>query len=101
MAFIKFQDVASSANVANTFYYVAISNIKYVSTDATSVVFHIDGAGADGNADDTIDLTCASGDSQKLADMLLQRAMSTSKGDIMFVDKDFLSGISDISPAIV
>ena len=54
MAFIKFQDVASSANVANTFYYVAIDNIKYVSTDATSVLFHIDGAGADGFADDTI-----------------------------------------------
>jgi hypothetical protein len=101
MAFIKFQDVASSANVANTFYYVAISNIKYVSTTATTVLFHVDGAGADGNADDTVTLTCASGDSEKLADMLIQRAMSISKGDIMFVDNGFLSGITDISPAVV
>jgi hypothetical protein len=64
-------------------------------------LFHVDGAGADGNADDTVTLTCASGDSEKLADMLIQRAMSISKGDIMFVDNGFLSGITDISPAVV
>ena len=101
MAFIKFQSVDGSANQANVFFYVAIDNIKYVATTATTVVFHVDGAGADGNADDTITLTCASGDSEKLADMLVQRAMSIAKGDIMFVDVDFLSGITDIDAAAV
>lgn len=103
--FLKFQDVASSANVAGTFYYVAVSDINYVQTGATSVTVLLESGTPGGNADaqnDSIVITCSSGDSQKIADKLLHIAGSISNNMIFGpIDKDFIPGdsISDISPA--
>lgn len=103
--FLKFQDVASSANVAGTFYYVAVSDINYVQTGATSVTVLLESGTPAGDADaqnDSIVITCSSGDSQKIADKLLHIAGSISNNMIFGpIDKDFIPGdsISDISPA--
>tara|TARA_Y100001937_G_scaffold64467_1_gene88229 strand:+ start:7763 stop:8089 length:327 start_codon:yes stop_codon:yes gene_type:complete len=102
--FLKFQDVNSSANVAGTFYYVAVSDINYVQTGATTVTILLE-KGETGNGDaqnDSIVITCSSGDSQKIADKLLHIAGSISNNMIFGpIDKDFIPGdsISDISPA--
>ena len=69
--YIKFQDVASSLNVANTFYYVKANTIDYVTTTATTVLFHIDGLDAN-TADDNITITCASGYSEALANQIIK-----------------------------
>tara|TARA_R110000823_G_scaffold138129_2_gene267569 strand:+ start:702 stop:1004 length:303 start_codon:yes stop_codon:yes gene_type:complete len=99
MKYIRFQDVASSANVAGTFYYIAVDDINYILTAATTVTVLLEqGRSADAQ-NDSIVITCGSGDSQKIADKLTHIAGSISHGDIMSVDKDFLSGITDISPA--
>ena len=104
--FLKFQDVASSANVAGTFYYVAVSDINYVLTDATSVTILLESGNAGATSadaqNDSIVITCSSGDSQKIADKLLHIAGSISNNMIFGpIDKDFIPGdsISDISPA--
>jgi len=103
MKFIKFQDVASSANTANVVNYIEAGEVKYVSTTATTVIFHSVGAGADA-ALDTTTITCASGKSIQLADMLIEQIASQPHGTTTLVDKD--SGvsstlISDISYAVV
>ena len=101
--YIKFQDVASSANVANTFYYVKANTIEYTLTTATTVVFHVLGVGANA-ALDTVTITCASGYSEALATQIIQRAASLRAGQIMSVDVNTgKSGtaISDISPNAV
>ena len=52
MKYIRFQDVASSANVAGTFYYVAVSDINYISTAATTVTVLLEqGRSADAQND--------------------------------------------------
>ncbi len=104
MKFIKFQDVASSANTANVVNYIEAGEIKYVSTTATTVIFHTIGAGANVSALDTTTITCASGESIRLADMLMTKIARASRGTVLTVDKD--SGhddaaISDISYAAV
>ena len=101
--YIKFQDVASSANVANTFYYVKANTIEYVLTTATTVVFHVLGVGANA-ALDTVTITCASGYSAALASQIIKSAASLRAGQMMTVDVNTgKSGtaISDISPAVV
>ena len=103
MKFIKFQDVASSANTANVVNYIEAGEIKYVSTTATTVIFHSVGAGAN-TALDTTTITCATGESIRLADMLMTQIARASRGTVLTVDKD--SGhsdaaISDISYAVV
>ena len=101
--YIKFQDVASSANVANTFYYVKANTIDYVTTTATTVLFHIDALDAN-TADDNITITCASGYSEALANQIIKSIASLRGGQIMTVDVNTgKSGtaISDISPAVV
>ena len=57
--YIKFQDVASSANVASTFLYVEVDGIKYIDTASTSVVVYCAGKGADGGTDDTVTSSCS------------------------------------------
>jgi len=101
--YIKFNDVLSSANVANTFYYVKANTVDYVTTTATTVLFHIDGLDAN-TADDNITITCASGYSEALANQIIKQVASLRGGQIMTVDKDTgKSGtaISDISPNVV
>jgi hypothetical protein len=99
--YIKFNDVASSANVASTFLYVNADDIRYVDTSDTSVIFYCTGRGADGDADDKITITCASGDEAIIADRIIRMVNSLSHGEVLRVDKDFQSGISDISPNVV
>ena len=101
MKYIRFQDVASSANVAGTFYYIAVDDINYILTAATTVTVLLEqGRSADAQNDSVV-ITCTSGQSQKIADLLTHLAGSIGHGDIMSVNKDFVSGsvISDISPA--
>jgi hypothetical protein len=99
--YIKFNDVASSANVASTFLYVEVNDIKYIDTADTSVVIYVTGRGADGGSDDTITITCASGDEASIADRIIQTGGSLRHGQSMLVDANFQSGITDISPAVV
>ena len=103
MKWIKFHDVASSANTANVVNFISADQIKYTSTTATTVIFHTLGAGANA-ALDTTTITCASGESIRLADMLMTKIARASRGTVLTVDKD--SGhsdaaISDISYAAV
>lgn len=103
MKFIKFHDVASSANTANVVNYIEAGEIKYVSTTATTVIFHSLGAGANA-ALDTTTITCANGQSIILADMLIEQIASQPQGTTILVDVN--SGhsdaaISDISYAPV
>jgi|TARA_R100000030_G_C3226582_1_gene117243 hypothetical protein len=99
--YIKFNDVASSANVASTFLYVEVDSIKYIDTASTSVVIYCTGRGADGGSDDTVTITCTAGDEAIIADRIIRMANSQSHGEVLRVDKDFQSGISDISPNVV
>ena len=99
--YIKFNDVASSANVASTFLYVAVEDIKYVDTADTEVIFYVTGRGADGDTDDKITITCVSGEESKIVDRILKLANQSSHGDVLLVDVNFESGISDISPAVI
>lgn len=104
MKFVKFHDVASSANTANVVNYIESGEIKYVSTTATTVIFHSIGAGANVSALDTTTITCASGESVKLADMLMEQIAKAPQGSTILVDVN--SGhsdaaISDISYAVV
>ena len=62
MKWIKFHDVASSANTANVVNYISVNTIQYVSTTATTVIFHCIGAGANVSAYDTTTISCASGE---------------------------------------
>ena len=101
MKYIRFQDVASSANVASTFLYVGVDNINYIDTASTSVVLYITGRGADGGTDDTITITCAAGEETKIADRILHMGNKLNHGEFIVVDVDFESGITDISPAAV
>jgi len=104
MKFIKFQDVASSANTAGVVNYIEAGEIKYVSTTATTVIFHSVGAGANVSALDTTTITCATGKSIQLADMLIEQIASQPQGTTILVDKDFgvsTTLISDISYAVV
>ena len=103
MKWIKFNDVASTANVADTFYYVSVDSIKYVTTTATTVLFHIDGLDAN-TAQDNITITCASGYGGSLAAEIMNAAGHLSQGDHLLVDVNTgKSGttISDISPNVV
>ena len=100
MKWIKFQDVASSANTANVVNFIEVGEIKYVSTTATTVIFHSIGAGANVSALDTTTITCASGESITLATMILQAAGGLSQGGYFTVDVNTgtsSSLISDIS----
>tara|TARA_R100001530_G_C4208699_1_gene126789 strand:- start:140 stop:448 length:309 start_codon:yes stop_codon:yes gene_type:complete len=99
--YIKFNDVASSANVASTFLYVEVDSIKYVDTASTSVVIYCTGRGADGGSDDTITITCAAGEETKIADRIIHVSNTLRNGQMMLVDVNFESGITDISPAVV
>jgi len=99
--YIKFQDVASSANVASTFLYVEVDGIKYIDTASTSVVVYCAGRGADGGTDDTVTITCTAGDEAKIADRIVHVANTLRNGQTMLVDANFQSGITDISPAVV
>lgn len=99
--YIKFNDVSSSSNVASTFLYVEVDSIKYVDTADTSVVIYCTGRGADGGSDDTITITCASGEETKIADRIIHVSGTLRNGQIMLVDASFESGITDISPAVV
>ena len=104
MKFIKFQDVASSANTANVVNYIEAGEIKYVSTTATTVIFHSIGAGANVSALDTTTITCASGEAVKLADMLIEQIASQPQGTTILVDVNSghsAAAISDISYAAV
>ena len=104
MKWIKFHDVASSANTANVVNFIEVGEIKYVSTTATTVIFHSIGAGANVSALDTTTITCASGESITLATMILQAAGGLSQGGYFTVDvKTGTSSslISDISYAAV
>ena len=104
MKWIKFHDVASSANTANVVNFIEVDEIKYVSTTATTVIFHSIGAGANVSALDTTTITCASGESITLAYMILQSAGSLSQGEILTVNVDTGTSstlISDISYAVV
>lgn len=98
--YIKFNDVASSANVASTFLYVAVEDIKYVDTASTSVIIYVTGRGADGDTDDKITITCGAGDESKIVDRIFKLANQSSHGDVLLVDADFQSGITDISPSV-
>ena len=98
--YIKFNDVATSANVASTFMYVSLDDIRYVDTADTSVVFYCTGKGADGHADDKVTITCASGEESKIADRILNSANKLRHGGVLLVDVDFESGITDISPSV-
>ena len=94
--------MASSANTANVVNYISSDQIDYVSTTATTVIVHCLGAGAEVAVLDTTTITCASGESVKLANMLMQAIGSLSEGDILTVDADFGTSdalISDISYA--
>ena len=104
MKWIKFHDVASSANTANVVNFIEVDEIKYVSTTATTVIFHSIGAGAKVSALDTTTITCASGEAITLAEMILQQAGSLSHGEILtvYVDTGTSSTlISDISYGVV
>ena len=104
MKWIKFHDVASSANTANVVNFIEVGEVKYVSTTATTVIFHSIGAGANVSALDTTTITCASGESITLAEMILQNAGSLSQGEILTVNVDTGTSstlISDISYAVV
>ena len=101
MKWIKFQDVASSANTANVVNYIEVDEIKYVATTATTVIFRTIGVGADAVLDSTT-ITCASGEAVDLADMILHNAGHLSHGGIYTVDVDAGTSatlISDISYA--
>ena len=100
MKWIKFHDVASSVNTANVVNFIEVGEIKYVSTTATTVIFHSIGAGANVSALDTTTITCASGESITLATMILQAAGGLSQGGYFTVDVNTgtsSSLISDIS----
>ena len=100
MKWIKFHDVASSANTANVVNFISADQIKYVSTTATTAIVHCIGAGAEVAKLDTTTITCASGEAVALASMLMQAIGSLSQGEILTVDVDFgtsNSAISDIS----
>ncbi len=102
--YIKFQDVASSANTANVVNYIEAGEIKYVSTTSTTVIFHSIGAGANVSALDTTTITCASGESVKLADILMKAIGGMRNGSIITIDVDSghsAAAISDISYATV
>ena len=104
MKWIKFQDVASSANTANVVNYIEVDEIKYVSTTATTVTFHSIGAGANVSALDTTTVTCATGEAIDLADMILHNAGHLSHGGTYTVDVDTGTSatlISDISYLVV
>ena len=104
MKWIKFHDVASSLNTANVVNFIEVGEIKYVSTTATTVIFHSIGVGANVSALDTTTITCASGESITLAYMILQNAGSLSQGEILTVDVNTGTSstlISDISYAAV
>ena len=104
MKWIKFHDVASSANTANVVNFIEVGEIKYVATTATTVVFYSIGVGANVSALDTTTITCASGESITLAEMILQNAGSLSQGEILTVNVDTGTSstlISDISYAVV
>ena len=104
MKWIKFHDVASSANTANVVNYINADRFEYVSTTATTVIIHSLGAGAEVAKLDTTTITCASGESLTLADMIMQAIGSLSPGDILTVDVNFGTSstlISDISYAVV
>ena len=104
MKWIKFHDVASSANTANVVNFIEVDEIKYVSTTATTVILHSIGAGANASALDTTTISCASGESITLATMILQAAGGLSQGGYFTVDVDTGTSstlISDISYAPV
>ena len=104
MKWIKFHDVASSANTANVVNFISADQIKYTSTTATTVICHSIGAGAEVAKLDTTTITCASGEAITLASMLMQAIGSLSEGEILTVDVDFGTSstlISDISYAVV
>ena len=104
MKWIKFHDVASSANTANVVNYISVNTIQYVSTTATTVICHSIGAGAEVAKLDTTTITCASGKAIALASILMQAIGSLSEGEILNVDVNFGtsdSAISDISYAPV
>ena len=104
MKWIKFHDVASSANTANVVNFIEVGEVKYVSTTATTVIFHSIGAGANVSALDTTTITCASGESITLATMILEAAGGLSQGGYFTVDVDTGTSstlISDISYGVV
>ena len=104
MKWIKFHDVASSVNTANVVNFISADQIKYVSTTATTAIVHCIGAGAEVAKLDTTTITCASGESVTLANMLMQAIGSLPEGEILTVDVDFGTSstlISDISYAVV
>ena len=104
MKWIKFHDVASSANTDDIVNFIEVGEIKYVSTTATTVIFHSIGAGANVSALDTTTITCATGESITLATMILQAAGGLSQGGYFTVDVNTgtsSSLISDISYAAV
>tara|TARA_R110000823_G_scaffold313029_1_gene440239 strand:+ start:61 stop:375 length:315 start_codon:yes stop_codon:yes gene_type:complete len=99
MKWIKFHDVASSANTADTVNFIEVDELKYISTTATSVIFHSVGAGAAGGLDTTT-ITCATGKSVTLAEMILNNAGNLSHGGMFTVDVNTGTSstlISDIS----
>ena len=102
MKWIKFHDVASSLNTVGVVNFITADQIKYVSTTSTTVILHGLGAGAEVAALDTTTITCASGESVTLANMLMQAIGSLPEGEILTVDVDFGTSdalISDISYA--
>ena len=104
MKWIKFHDVASSANTAGVVNFINADQIQYVSTTATTVIAHSIGAGAEVAKLDTTTITCASGESVKLANMLMQAIGSLPEGEILTVDVSTGTSstlISDISYAVV
>jgi hypothetical protein len=104
MKWIKFHDVASSLNTADIVNFINADQIKYVSTTATTAVVHCIGAGAEVAKLDTTTITCASGESVTLANMLMQAIGSLPEGEILTVDVDFGTSdalISDISYLVV
>ena len=104
MKWIKFHDVASSVNTANVVNFISADQIKYVSTTATTAIVHCIGAGAEVAKLDTTTITCASGESITLANMLMQAIGSLPEGEILTVDVDFGTSdalISDISYLVV
>ena len=104
MKWIKFHDVASSLNTAGVVNFIKADQIKYVSTTATTAIVHCIGAGAEVAKLDTTTITCASSESVKLANMLMQAIGSLPEGEILTVDVDFGTSdalISDISYAVV
>jgi len=102
MNMIKFVKVASSVNDTGVAYYLDWSKMEYIETTATTVILHTLGTGINVSAFDTITITCASGDSLKIADMICQRIGSASQGDLVTVDKDFYgTSITTIIDAVV